>query len=356
MLSVVGARPQFVKLAPVSRELFRRRIEHVVVHTGQHYDAEMSERVFSDFALDAPAYNLSIGSGSHAEQTGRIMIALEPVLDTICPDWVVVYGDTNSTVAAALAAVKLSLRVAHLESGLRSRNRSMPEEHNRVLTDHASDLLFAPTGSALSNLRAEGLGGRALLTGDVMADICLEVARQTQLTPPHAPWLPSEPFVLCTIHRPYNTDSPERLKRILHALSESPAPVLLPAHPRLRRSMTALGSSSFERGAIRLIDPLNYSELIHAVLQSQRVITDSGGLQKEAYILGVPCTTVRSETEWPETLENDWNVLCFSNLDALVEIAFRATPAKPGTPHFGTGHAASHVVDALTDSQKKDPA
>jgi UDP-N-acetylglucosamine 2-epimerase (non-hydrolysing) len=220
-------------LAPIAREFAERGIRHTVIHTGQHYDEAMNEALFADFTLEAPAYNLGIGSGSHAVQTARMMTMLEPLLLELKPDWVLTYGDTNSTLAAALTAVKIRMRVAHLEAGLRWFNREMPEELNRVLTDHASDLLLVPTQTGLDNLAAEGLASSAVLVGDVMADICLSVARQVASHPPEALTVPSGDFAVVTIHRPYNTDDPARLRALLSAFAASPIPVLLPAHPRL---------------------------------------------------------------------------------------------------------------------------
>lgn len=345
IVSVVGARPQFVKLAPVAREFSRRGFDHVVVHTGQHYDAAMSGDFFTDFRLPAPDINLEVGSGTHGEQTAAMLAALEPVIHGAAPDWVLVYGDTNSTLAAALAAVKLAVPVAHLESGLRSFNRLMPEEHNRVLTDHAADLLLAPTPAALDLLGREGLADRAVLVGDVMTDICLEVARQVHDTPPDID-LPSDGFMLATLHRPYNTDDPERLRLIIAALATSPVPILLPVHPRLK-TKAATADVDLTSGAIVAMPPLNYPGLVYAASRSLSIITDSGGLQKEAYILGVQCTTVRSETEWRETLTDGWNVLCFDDLEAIPQIALRDRPLESRQPFFGEGHAAEKVADSL---------
>lgn len=352
VLSVVGARPQFVKLAPIARELDDRNFEHIVIHTGQHYDAAMSEALFTDFALKDPDYNLGAGSGSHAVQTAEILAAIEPLLLETGTDWVVVYGDTNSTLGATLAAVKLGIPVAHLEAGLRSFNRSMPEEINRVVTDHAADLLLAPTSVALRNLENEGLSDRTVLVGDVMADICLSVAAQNSLRNASEVKLPDDDFILATLHRPYNTDDDERLRGLIGALDCSPIPVVLPVHPRLRQRVEEAGMT-IGGGSLMPIAPLPYSDLIRAAQRSRAIVTDSGGLQKEAYLLGVPCVTVRSETEWTETLEGDWNRLCFTDLDAIVSTALRPIPDGVREPVFGKGDAARRVVDALcTQAQR----
>lgn len=346
VLSVVGARPQFVKLAPIAREFESRSIEHIVIHTGQHYDAAMSEDLFTDFALKDPDYNLGAGSGSHATQTADILAGIEPLLIETRPDWVVVYGDTNSTLGATLAAVKLGVPVAHLEAGLRSFNRSMPEEINRVMTDHAADLLLAPTATALRHLENEGLSDRTVLVGDVMADICLSVAAQGISGSESGLDLPGGDFILATLHRPYNTDDDQRLRGILGALDRSPVPVVLPVHPRLRHRLRE-ADMTIGGGSLMPIAPLPYSDLIYAAQRSRAIVTDSGGLQKEAYLLGIPCVTVRSETEWTETLGGDWNRLCFTDLDAIVTAALRPIPDEVREDAFGQGDAARRVVDAL---------
>ncbi len=346
IVSVIGARPQFIKLAPISQAAIDQNVDHVVIHTGQHYDSAMSGAHFRAFSLPEPDLNLNVGSGSHAEQTGTVLIATERALLDLEPDWVLVYGDTNSTLAATLAAIKLGIPVAHLEAGLRSFNRRMPEEHNRVLTDHAADLLLAPTPTAVVNLDREGLRDRTVLVGDVMADVCLATAQSVIQNPPKTDGLPAGDYLLATIHRPYNTDDPQRLAAILAALAASPIPIVLPAHPRLVDRVANYGLT-LNAGAITPIEPLNYPALISAVLGSQGVITDSGGLQKEAYLLQIPCTTVRSETEWVETLANDWNALCFDNLTELIPLALRSRPSVQPPSVFGDGRAAQKVIEVL---------
>ena len=348
ILSVVGARPQFVKLAPVAEALRRTGHRHVIVHTGQHYDPRLSDVFFDDLAIPAPDVQLGVGSGSHGAQTGQMLIDLEPVLERERPDWVLVYGDTNSTVAAALAAVKLGAPLAHLEAGLRSFNRAMPEEHNRVLTDHAADLLLAPTALATQHLEREGLAERTVLVGDVMTDVCLRVRERVRGSRPdlvreHAG---SAQYVLATLHRPVNTDDPARLQAILAALQALPLPVLLTAHPRLVARAQAAGVT-LDEGAVRTLAPLSYPDMVAALDGAAGVVTDSGGLQKEAYLVGTVCTTLRSETEWPETLRAGWNVLVPGQPDDLCALACRAAPATATDSPYGDGHAAEAVAAAL---------
>lgn len=345
ILSVVGARPQFVKLAPIDRAL-RERAEHLIIHTGQHYDDLMSEVFFRDLGIPSPEVNLGVGSGSHGQQTGRMLEGLEREFDRLSPDWVLVYGDTNSTVAAALAAVKLHLPVAHLEAGLRSFNRRMPEEHNRVLTDHAADLLLAPTRTAMEHLANEGLSDRAVLVGDVMADVLYQVRDHEIAEPRPTPLeLPRGGYYVATIHRPDNTDDPVRLRGILDSLANLGRPVLLLAHPRLRSLATQHGIQ-LDHGALRTHDPLPYPELVAAVMHSAGVVTDSGGLQKEAFLLRVPATTIRSETEWVETVELGWNVLANDVAEIAATISRPAPPPTDATP-YGDGHAAEAVAAEL---------
>ncbi|MGO4384582.1 non-hydrolyzing UDP-N-acetylglucosamine 2-epimerase [Specibacter sp. RAF43] len=346
ILSVVGARPQFVKLAPIAKAL-KGRAEHVIVHTGQHYDELMSDVFFQDLGIPAPDYNLGVGSGKHGQQTGAMLAGLETVFEQAHPDVVLVYGDTNSTLAAALAAVKIHIPVAHLEAGLRSFNRRMPEEHNRVLTDHASDLLLSPTQVGMNHLATEGLADRAVLVGDVMTDVLYrvrdELAAQGQPLPEG---VTAGNYYVCTIHRPDNTDDPKRLGAIVQSLAALAKPVLLLAHPRL----TALAQAhaiDLSAGSIVLSEPLAYPQLVNAVANSAGVVTDSGGLQKEAFLLRVPCTTIRPETEWVETVELGWNVLVNADLSLLADAVQRPAPAATDATPYGDGHAAQRTVDAL---------
>ncbi len=352
VLSVVGARPQFVKLAPVARAFAGvPGAQHRVVHTGQHYDADMSDVFFADLHIPAPDVELGVGPGTHAQQTAAMLTGLEEALLAERPDWVLVYGDTNSTLAGALVAVKLGMPLAHLEAGLRSFNRRMPEEHNRVLTDHAADLLLAPTQVARQHLGAEGLAERTVVVGDVMADVCFRVRDAVLADPPELPGVvPDEPFLLATIHRAENTDDPLRLRQIMGALSCLPLPVLLPVHPRLAQRCRSLGVDLMG-GSLRPVGPLTYPQAVFATLCALGVVTDSGGLQKEAYLLGTPCTTLRYETEWVETLEHGWNVLAgdLADLDTVVS---RPVPQEARGHPYGDGHSADRVVSELSSRRR----
>lgn len=346
ILSVVGARPQFVKLAPIARAL-ADRADHIVVHTGQHYDELMSDVFFRDLGIPAPDVNLAVGSGKHGEQTGSMLAGLEPVFERYAPDWVLAYGDTNSTLAAAIVAVKLHLPLAHLEAGLRSFNRRMPEEHNRVLTDHASDLCLAPTELAMNHLATEGLKGRAVLVGDVMTDVLYRTRDSVAGSAlPLPEGVGDGRYYISTLHRPDNTDDPARLKAILTQLAGLDLPVLLLTHPRLAHLASTHGIS-LNQGAVRAIDPLAYPALVFAVQHSAGVITDSGGLQKEAFLLRVPCTTIRPETEWEETVALGWNVLVSSDLQTLGQTVRRTPPASTDATPYGDGRAAERVADEL---------
>lgn len=342
--SVVGARPQFIKLKPVDVALSSAGIEHTVIHTGQHYDAKMSDIFFQGLDLHDPEFNLGVGSGRQGQQTGLMLERIEYVLMEKKPDWAVVYGDTNSTIAAALAAVKLGLRTAHVEAGLRSFNRSMPEEFNRVLTDHASDLLFAPTALAMSNLSAEGLVTKSRLVGDVMADLVL--ATQPRLNPASIQrelGVRGE-YVVATIHRASNTASEDKLMQLVAAVGSLDNQVLLVAHPRLLDAAQRFGVN-LSVGSIQVVEPLGYVAMLSLIAGSRGLITDSGGLQKEAFLLGIACTTLRTESEWPETLEGGMNVLD-PNGARLEELAMRSV-TKPATQPFGDGHAAERIVELL---------
>jgi UDP-N-acetylglucosamine 2-epimerase (non-hydrolysing) len=348
VLSVVGARPQFVKLAPVARAA-HGTIEHLIAHTGQHYDHNMSDAFFEDLGIPKPDFNLGVGSGRHGEQTGAMLAGLERVIEETTPDWVLVYGDTNSTLAAAVAAVKLHVPVAHLEAGLRSFNRRMPEEHNRVLTDHAADLLLAPTEVAMRHLADEGLAERAVLVGDVMTDVLFRV-RDEVAGKPLDLGVPVEQggYHVATIHRADNTDDPRRLRAIIDGIAKIGKPVVLLAHPRLR-ALAERHGIELATGSITVSDPVGYPQLVNGVARSAGVITDSGGLQKEAFLMRVPCTTLRPETEWVETVELGWNVLVDNDFEALPGIVERARPADTDAAPYGDGHAAQAAVRALVE-------
>ncbi|AYD90269.1 UDP-N-acetylglucosamine 2-epimerase (non-hydrolyzing) [Actinomyces lilanjuaniae] len=357
VLSVVGARPQFVKLAPVDAAFRAAGIDHRIVHTGQHYDPMLSDVFFTDLGIASPDVHLGVGSGTHGRQTGAMLAAMDEAIESHRPDWVLVYGDTNSTLAGALSAVKLHVPVAHLEAGLRSFNRSMPEEVNRVVTDHAADLLLTPTAVGADHLAAEGLAERTVVVGDVMTDVLLQVRDRVADAPsPVMTRLGLEEggYSLATIHRAENTDDPERLASVLDSLASVDHPVVLLAHPRLAARCAAHGLDlpvQGVRGSLLVHPPLAYPDLIASALHARGAVTDSGGLQKEAFLLRVPCTTVRPQTEWVETVELGWNVLVEPGPD-LVAAASRPRPAEPlpDQAHpYGDGHAAQRVVEALLE-------
>ena len=357
LVSVVGARPQFVKLAPIHKAAVAAGIEHVIVHTGQHYDPMLSDVFFADLGIDDPDVHLGVGSGSHGVQTGAMLAALDAVFDEHRPDWVLVYGDTNSTLAAALSAVKLHVPVAHLEAGLRSFNRRMPEELNRVMTDHAADLLLAPTLVAVDHLTAEGLADRTVMVGDVMTDVLFEVRdRNAGAVSSLLGELGLEAggYYLATIHRAENTDDPVRLAEVVEGLSGLDRPVVLLAHPRLIARAAAHGIV-LTRGALVAHAPLSYPELIAAAMSSAGIVTDSGGLQKEAFLLRVPCTTVRRETEWVETVELGWNVLADSAEEIAAAVG-RPRPARTDAAPYGDGNVAGRVIAELLGSADRSVA
>lgn len=341
VVSIVGARPQFIKVAPVSRRA-HGLFEHMILHTGQHYDYELSENFFSELEIPRPFVNLDSGSGRQGAQTARILVGIEEVLLKICPDWVLVYGDTNSTIAGALAATKLGIKVGHVEAGLRSLNRSMPEEINRVVSDHLSDLLFAPTNGAMKNLRKEGLIPKSLLVGDVMIESLQFIKAKIEREP-----VTRKNEIFATIHRAENTNNKNRLQEIIYKLSQSPVPIKLFAHPRLQHKARDFGID-LGIGAIKVFGPASYFETIKGMIQSMGVITDSGGLQKEAYLLERPCLTIRSETEWIETLEGNWNQLD-GDLEKVKGYWWEVPRAPADISVYGDEFASSRIVEGLTN-------
>ncbi len=356
IVTILGARPQFIKAAPVSLALRSRGCEEYILHTGQHYDDQLSQLLFDELGLPQPQKNLNVGSGSQAYQTAQMMVGVEEVLEQVKPDWALVYGDTNSTLAGALAAVKLHIPIAHIEAGLRSYNRQMPEEHNRVLTDHCSDLLLCPTQTAVENLRREGLvGGQpgVYWVGDVMYDaaVAFSVPAQQASTILADLNLAPKGYDLATIHRAYNTDDHQRLSDLLLALERLEIPVILPLHPRTRAKMQEFGLSKMFPG-IRFIPPVGYLDMLILEKNAKMILTDSGGVQKEAFFFGVPCLTLRPETEWVETVQAGWNRIVDANPEMILQAARRTSwPVTLPPQIFGDGHAAHHIVERIFDGR-----
>lgn len=346
MLSIVGARPQFVKLAAISR-VIPEGIEHRVIHTGQHYDEAMSGGFFSTLGISDSVINLHVGSGSHGSQTARMLELLEPALTEEEPDWVVIYGDTNSTLAGAVAASKLHLPLVHLEAGLRSFNREMPEEINRVLSDHASDLCLAPSIRALEQLEREGLSHKSRFVGDVMVDVLIQEKTSIQQSPPQLPWETEiQDYAVATFHRQALTSDMPRMKQIFETLQTSEMPVYLATHPRLAKEIQREGINP-EKGSLNLVPPMAYREIIWALMNARALVTDSGGLQKEAFILGVPTATIRTETEWTETIDLGWNRLVWNELSDLSSFLKEPATGQTDSHPYGDGHAAQAAVDAI---------
>jgi UDP-N-acetylglucosamine 2-epimerase (non-hydrolysing)/UDP-GlcNAc3NAcA epimerase len=350
ILTVVGNRPQFIKAAAVSG-LLRRAHQEVLVHTGQHFDDDLSAIFFSELGLPAPDRELGVGLGTNTSQMARMLAALEPVLVEVAPDVVLVYGDTNSTLAGALSAALANVPVAHVEAGMRSFDRSMPEELNRVLTDHLGALLLCASEIAVENLQREHVSGAIELVGDVMVDVALrfqpQVRMRLDLVRDHG--VQPREYVLTTAHRPGNVDDPARLRALVELLLAIPMPVVFAMHPRTRtRLEEAALLSELQRGQrMILTPPLPYLEFTALLCNARTVLTDSGGLQKDAYLAGVPCVTLRSSTEWTETVAHGWNVLVDLDRAAALAALVREPPAtRP--PLYGDGHAAERVLGALT--------
>jgi UDP-N-acetylglucosamine 2-epimerase len=347
--TIIGARPQFIKAAAVSRRL-RRRHREILIHTGQHYDDEMSGVFFRQLDIPEPTYALGIGSGTHGAQTGKMLAEIERVLLDERPDWVLVYGDTNSTLAGALAGAKLHIPVAHIEAGLRSFNRRMPEETNRVVTDHISSLLLCPSQVAVSHLAAEGICKGVRLVGDVMGDAFADARRRaTRESRIHEERsLKPGQYWLATLHRAENTDDRARLEAIVRAfdaIGSAEIPVVFAVHPRTRKSLETLAWCNGD--GVRLLAPLSYLDMVALQVGARGILTDSGGVQKEAYWAGVPCTTLRDETEWTETVELGWNALAGADTNQIVATAFRDAPPRERPTLYWDGNAADAVVEAL---------
>jgi UDP-N-acetylglucosamine 2-epimerase len=345
ILSVVGARPEFVQVASLSRAI-RRAHREVLVHTGQHYDQRMSKVFFEELGIPTPDYDLEVGSGSHAEQTASIMRAFAPVLANEAPDLVIVRGDTNSTIACALVAAKVNVAIAHVEAGERSFARAMPEEVNRVVVDHMASHFFCVSRRAVENLRREGLTEGVTLVGDVMHDALLAnlpLARRRDLLGPLR--LEQRGYALATIHRADNTAERRRLAGILDGLGRADLPVLLPLHPRTAGAMQQFGLSA--PANVKIIEPLGYLDMLAAASSARVIVTDSGGLQREAYYLGVRCVTVRDETEWTETVDAGWNRLVGADADRIVAAITSGSAPVERPPIYGSGDAADRIVAVL---------
>jgi UDP-GlcNAc3NAcA epimerase len=346
ILTVIGARPQFIKAATISRLLLPDPdVEEILVHTGQHYDPNMSDIFFGELNIPHPDFNLEVGSGSHAVQTGKMLEGIENILLKEKPDWTLVYGDTNSTLAGALAATKLNIPLAHVEAGLRSFNRKMPEEINRIVTDRISDLLFAPTQTAMINLEKEGLLEASCLTGDVMFDSALFYMEKILKNPDSFKinGLPQD-YLLATVHRAENTDNINNLKNLFLAFSESRQAIVLPIHPRTRK---IIANTIRLPENVHIIDPVGYIQMLYLTMHAGKVLTDSGGLQKEAYFLGKQCITLRTETEWVETLHDNWNIITGTDPEKILEAIRLAVPSSSQNSSFGNGKAAEAIVEKL---------
>jgi UDP-N-acetylglucosamine 2-epimerase len=343
ILTVVGARPQFIKAAPLSRALAKAGLAEILVHTGQHYDRGMSDVFFEELDIPAPSIHLGIGQASRAVQLARMIEGLSDAIDREKPDAVVVYGDTTSTLAGALAAGIAGTKLAHVEAGLRSFNRSMPEEFHRKLADHAADLFFCPTPTAVELLRREGITDGVHLVGDTMYDAILwargKAARRDTLA---KIGVTKGAYAIATLHRPYNVDEPARLAELIDALGRIEMDIVFPVHPRTRAN---LGDAKLPAN-LRLVDPVGFLDMVALEANAKLILTDSGGVQKEAYFLAVPCVTIRPETEWVETLDGGWNMLA-NEPDAIVAAARRAKPAAAPNPIFGDGSAADRIASIL---------
>jgi len=343
IVSIIGARPQFIKAAVVSKEIIKTDcIEDILVHTGQHYDENMSKVFFDELEIPKPNYNLNVGSASHAVQTGEMLIKIEEVLLTEKPDWVLVYGDTNSTIAGGLAAAKLHIKTAHVEAGLRSFNRLMPEEINRITTDRISDLLLVPSQNALQLLGKEGLAENSLFVGDVMFDSILFYQKMAEEKFSISDITNEKEFYLATVHRAENTDDKHRLQNIFSAFSKMDRPVILPLHPRTKSKLEGIQFNN----NIKIIEPVSYLEMILLLKNSSKVLTDSGGLQKEAYFMQKPCITLRDETEWIETLNGNWNFIVGTDKDLIIEKTAVNSFDEQGE-YYGDGKAGEKIVKAL---------
>lgn len=341
VVTIVGARPNFIKAALVSLELKKSGIEEFMIHTGQHYDIELSDQIFKDLKIKTPNTNLNIGSGSHAYQTGKILMEIEKNLISQKPNVVVVYGDTNSTLAGALAAAKLKMPVVHVEAGERSFDKNMPEEINRIVCDHISTINCCATKIGVDNLKKEGVTNGVFWTGDVVLDLMQKFIRFAK--PPVAK-LPSK-FILVTLHRAENTDGKIKLFKIISALSKVDSPLVWPLHPRTKKMISEFDIKFPYQATV--LPPVSYTEMLWLISHSYRVVTDSGGIQKEAYWLSIPCVTLLNRTPWPQTLKDGWNQVIRNDMELLSEKLFLEPRRKPNVKQFGEGNAAKEVCQAI---------
>lgn len=346
ILTVIGARPQFIKAAAVSQKL-RKNHEEILVHTGQHYDDSMSKIFFDELSIAFPNYNLGVGSGDHGYQTGTMLIKIEEILKKEKPDCLLVYGDTNSTLAGALAASKLLIPVVHVEAGLRSFNKAMPEEQNRILTDHISKYLFAPTKTAVDNLKNEGIKENVYNVGDVMYDAILHFKGIAEKKSDILNKLELEngKYILSTIHRAENTNDRNRLKNIVEAINSVKEKIVIPIHPRTKKYLNEYGLNFGNN--VKAVEPLGYLDMVMLTSHSDKIMTDSGGVQKEAFFLGKPCITLRDETEWVETVQNGWNVLVGADTQKIIKEIESFSPREERRNYFGIGNAADNIISIL---------
>lgn len=356
IVSVVGARPQFIKAAAVSR-ILRKKHTEILLHTGQHYDNNMSDIFFEELDIPRPDYNLGVGSGSHAKQTAEMLVRIEDILQQEKPDYLMVYGDTNSTLAGALAASKILIPIMHVEAGLRSFNMSMPEEQNRILTDHLSKYLFCPTDTAVRHLAEEGIRNNVYQVGDVMCDavyhyvqIMEKQSKEYFFKRLHGLYkniLPHKRWYLSTIHRAENTDSVEKVGEIFAALDQLTNPVIFPVHPRIKPIVQKLQEKNQYRN-IEFVEPIGYFDMLYFAKNAVKVVTDSGGLQKESYMLGTSCVTIREQTEWVETLDGNHNVLCRPNKEDILDKVYNVRILGNITENlYGDGHAADKICNII---------
>jgi UDP-N-acetylglucosamine 2-epimerase len=348
--SMIGARPNFIKCAALSKTIRKEHTE-ILIHTGQHYDYLMDKVFFDELSIPAPDYHLNVGSGPHGAQTGEMLKRIEEVLLKEKPDMVLVYGDTNTTIAGALAAVKLHIPVAHVEAGLRSFDRTMPEEINRVLTDHCSDLLFCPTGNAIRNLKAEGIEKGVYNTGDVMVETLennRKIADKSDILEKLK--LKKKGYIVATVHRASNTDTLENLGSIVSTFLESGEKIVFPVHPRVEKYLKQYGLYEKLEKGVTLTKPLGYIEFLKLTSNAKKILTDSGGVQKEAYMLKVPCITMRENTEWVETIEDGWNVLVGADREKISSAIKDFMPVKEQKSSYGKGDAGKKIVEAINET------